>query len=206
MQYLIDFLNKHSQVEKLKEKFPDMVEFSKTVEVIPWRKEFEIKDKNPEVIDSIEFLDLLFKNKMISPEQYQQQLNKVVKGFASKTVAISFIEEKQVSFRSAVPDLDTILHELGHVYFEVNDLIWNASYGGGEILFHLALQDKYKINEGHIRRYHAYLIQTFESPDLIHKKIAETIAPKIKVYPHLFPICLFEGYIPEFPEKIDPEV
>lgn len=203
MKYLDSLLIKYPQVERLKSKFPDMYEFSKSVEIIPWQEEFGIRDKNPEVIDAIEFLDILYKNNMISSEQYKQKLGEISKGFASKTLAVSFIKEKQVSFRTEAPKFDVVLHELGHIYFEVNDFIWNSIYGGGEVLLHFALQDRYKISEGHIRRYHAYLMQIFEVPEFIHNKIVETIAPKIGVYPHLFPICLFGGYIPELPDEID---
>lgn len=196
--YLDSLLIKYPQTEKLRDKFPDMFEFSKSVEVIPWQKEFEVHDKNPEIIDAVDFLDILYKNNMISSEQYREKLNSVVKGFASKTLAVSFIRDKQVSFRTDVPKFDTILHELGHIYFEVNDLIWNTMYGGGEVLLHFALRDRYKINEGNIRKYHAYLTQALEAPDFMHNQIVEAIAPKINVYPHLFPICLYEGYLPDF--------
>lgn len=35
MKYLDSLLDRYPQTEKLKSKFPDMYEFSKTVEVIP---------------------------------------------------------------------------------------------------------------------------------------------------------------------------
>lgn len=194
---LITLLEKYDIYDDLNSKFPDMVKLSEEIEVIPWRDEFNIADKNPEVIENIEFLNMLFHNNMISPEEYEKQLKKISTGYASKTLGMAFIDKKQVSFRSPSPHPGIVLHELGHIYFGVNDLLWNASYGGGEILFYLALKG-FPITEGHIRRYHAILEQIYKNPDEVHRKIADAIAPNIKVYPHLFPICLHAGYIPDF--------
>lgn len=113
-------------------------------------------------------------------------------------MAIAFIEKRQVSFRDPEPSSNIVLHELGHIYFQVNDLFWSTRYGGGEILLHLALNNRYHITEEHIRRYHGYLEQVYENPEGIHRVIANTIAPHLGVFPHLFPICLSAGYIPDF--------
>lgn len=193
---LITLLEKYDIYNDLNSKFPDMVKLSEEIEVIPWRDEFNIADKNPEVIENIEFLRILLHNNMISSEEYEKQLKKVSTGYASKTLGMAFIDKKQVSFRSPAPHPGIVLHELGHIYFGVNDLLWNASYGGGETLFYLALKG-FPITEGHIRRYHAILEQIYENTDEVHRKIADAIAPNIEVYPHLFPVCLHAGYIPD---------
>lgn len=202
MTNLSELLKKYPFYYALKNKFPKMLFLANEIKIIPWEENFNLFDKNPEIIDTIEFLDILLKNNIITSEKYAEYLKNVSKGYASKTMGIAFINKKQVSFRSQSPHPDIVLHELGHIYFEVNDLLWNASYGGGETLFHLALKEKYTITEHHIRNYHSLLEQTFKNSEKIHKLITDTIAPKINVYPHLFTICLFAGYIPYFDTQL----
>jgi hypothetical protein len=200
--YLSGLLKKHQIYQKLKEKFPGMAEFAKKVLIIPWSDDFNIRDKNPEVIETIQFLDILLQNKLITQDEYRKQIKKISSGYAARTVGISFMDKKQVSFRDSVPDSTVVLHELGHIYFQVNDLFWNASYGGGEILLWLALKDKYNITENHIRHFHHIIEGIYEDTENTHRLIANTIAPKLNVYPHLYPICLFAGYMPDFDNSI----
>lgn len=195
---LSEIIGKYDFYPSLQKKFPSMANLAEEVEVIPWRDEFNVADKNPEVIEALEFLDMLLKNGMITEEQYIEQSRKVATSYASKTMGMAFIKDRKISFREAVPKPAIVLHELGHVYFQVHDILWNASYGGGEILLHLALNNRYYITEGHIRRYHALLEKTYEDPEGVHKLITDAIAPRLDVYPHLFTICLFAGYIPDF--------
>lgn len=194
---LIELLKNYEIFTKLQEKFPGMAEFAEQVEIIPWEEKFNVLDKNPEVIDTIEFLDMLLQNKLISKSDHHKQLQKVVKNYASKTLGMAWIAEKKVSFRTELPKPYVVLHELGHIYFEANDLFWNASYGGGETLMWLALNDSFTITEGHIRRFHELVKMTYEDSEAVHNFIVERIAPKLDVYPHLFTICLFSACIPD---------
>lgn len=116
-----------------------------------------------------------------------------------RTLGIAFIGEKKVSFRSTTVDI--VLHELGHIYFDIGDLAWNSVYGGGEILLLLGLQNRFYVTEDHIRRYHSLVESTLEKPENAHRVITTSIAPKIGVFPHLFPISLYGGVIPHNMEK-----
>lgn len=195
----------YKEYDMLKEKFPDMYHFAKEVEVVEWKDEYAIADHNPEQIEAHDFLRMLHQNGLITDEEYRKEIEKF-KGYASRTLAIAFIDEKKVSFREAVPKPSMVIHELGHIYFEVNDLIWNMTYAGGEILLWLALKDRYTITEGHIRRYHELIRQVYEDTEAVHKYITGRIAHRLKVYPHLFPICLYMGYIPEYNFSEIPEL
>lgn len=203
---LLELLKRYEIFNVLKSKFPGMIDRAGEINVIPWNKEFNVADRNPEVIETIEFLDILLKNGMITEQDYTEQVRRISTGYASKTLAIAFIGRKEVSFRSEVPDQNVVLHELGHIYFNVNDLIWSASYGGGEILFHLALKEKYNITEKNIRRYHTLLKQIYENAEEVHRVITDSIAHRLDVYPHLFTICIFAGYIPDIGAHITPEI
>ncbi len=44
-----DYLVRCPSFPLISKKFPDFVEFSKTVEVVPWEDEYAIADRNPEV-------------------------------------------------------------------------------------------------------------------------------------------------------------
>lgn len=201
MKTLSEILDRLEIKTALNEKFPGMSAFAGEVEVIPWQDDFNVADKNPEVIETIEFLDMLLKNSMITEEQYKEQSRKISTSYSSKTMGLAWIDTKKVSFRDAVPKPYIVLHELGHIYFQANDILWNSSYGGGEILLWLALEDRYDITEGHIRRFHGLIEQIYEDPEGVHEIITGAIAPKLDVYPHLFPVCLFAGYMPEFDYK-----
>lgn len=195
MMRLILFLTEET-IKKLRRKFPRMLEVAKEVEVLPWQDEYAVADYNPEVIDSLEFLRMLLKSGLITEEEYYREREKF-SFYASKTLGVAFIEERKVSFREKRPSQYVVLHELGHIYFEATDLEWNAQWGGGEILFSLALEEKYHIEESHIKRYHHLVKSCYEKPEKVHQFIISALAPKLHVYPHLFPICLFSGYVPE---------
>ncbi|MCS7215778.1 MAG: hypothetical protein NZ826_06475, partial [Thermodesulfovibrio sp.] len=165
------------------------------IEIIPWTSEFAIADHNPEIINSIQNLEKLLAQGKISKEKFNQEIEKL-KGYSSKTLAIAFNKLKKVSFREMPPSPLIAIHELGHVYFQVNDLLWNAIYGGGEILLWLALKNRFHVTEKNIKFYLNLLKNVYLNPEQVHKFITRKIANKIKVYPHLLPICLFAGFIP----------
>ncbi|MEN3039791.1 MAG: hypothetical protein ABDI07_11720, partial [Candidatus Kryptonium sp.] len=86
-------------LNKFKFKFPSMFELTREIEVIPWQPDFAIADKNPEVINQLEFYEFLLKNNIITEEDYKKQTEKLGRQYSSRTEAVSFIQTKQVSFR-----------------------------------------------------------------------------------------------------------
>jgi len=206
----IEILQSHypKLTEKLREKFPKLLLTAEKVEVIPWREEFAVADVNPEVIDEIEFWRTLHASGLITEEELVEKLRRIKKN-ASKTMGIAFIEEKQVSFRAPVPDKYTLLHEIGHVHFQVNDSAWNSVYGGGEILLWLGIEGKYRIGEEEIRRYHEYYQRAQNGEHLeVAEEIVEKVAPLYgeQIVPAFYPICLYTGWMPEgvLTHEIDP--
>jgi len=131
------FLEKNYQgiaeYELWKKAFPKMYEFAEQVEVIPWQEEFALEDKNPEIIDRINFYQELLKNGMITEKEYMKRMGEI-NTFARKTLGIAFVEERKVAFRERVPSLQVALHELGHIFFEKRDDVWSDKYAGGETL------------------------------------------------------------------------
>jgi len=171
-----DLLDNHYNQDKwfkiFKEKFPQMYNFSSEVEIIPWKDEYAIVDKNPEVIDEIEFWEYLYKNALITEKEYQKKLQELTRP-ASKTIGIAFIKTKQVSFRTEFPPLLVILHELGHCYYEEEDPIWSSVYGGGEFLMNLILMGKFEGNEETIKYYHSLLHIGYTCPSVLEAKLNE---------------------------------
>jgi len=145
----------------IQKKFPDFVEFSKSVDVVPWADEYAIADKNPEVIDFLEFLEKLLEMRAISQEEYERETAKLP-SYASKTGGVAFIEDNVVSFRDENPSEHVVVHEIGHCYFKENDRVWSASYGGGESLFWLILRKDLPLSELSIFQYHSWLRRTLE--------------------------------------------
>jgi hypothetical protein len=188
-------------------KFPDFVEFSKSVEVIPWQEEYAVADYNPEVIDYISFLEKLLDMQAITQEEFERETSKLP-SYASKTGGVAFIEENVVSFREENPPEHIIAHEIGHCYFKENDRIWSASYGGGESLFWLILREDLPLNELAIFKYHLWLRRTLEGQV---EEVAEEIVRKLSklnlpVFPHIYTYQLFAGTMGIDAGKIPPHL
>lgn len=196
---LIDLLNKYSEFGKIQTLFPCMIETAKEVEVVAWSKEYEVADKNPQVIAIEEFYDILLKEGLITEEKYKKYIEKAVTGYASRTEGVAFIDEKKVSFRKPNPTPRVVFHELGHIHFREPDPIWSSAYGGGEVLFHLAIAGQFHIREDHIRHYHQLLRQADITPKSLANELAEQICSKTQIdcYPHLYALELYAGTIPD---------
>jgi hypothetical protein len=171
--------------EKWKKKFPLMYEYAEKVEVIPWSDEYAVADRNPEIIDALEYYDFLRENGLISDEEHNKyitELNKQMKGIASKTLGIAFMEENKVSFREKAPKLYVALHELGHCYFKKPDPLWASSYGGGEDIMWLITADKLspqtEYNELAVANYMDWLQLTKVNP-LLARNLIDAIARHI---------------------------
>ncbi|NAZ24029.1 MAG: hypothetical protein GU346_06225 [Thermocrinis sp.] len=178
----------------IQRKFPDFVEFSKSVEVIPWQEEFAVADYNPEVIDYLEFLEKLLQMQAITQEEFEKELSKLP-SYASKTGGVAFIEENVVSFREENPEEHIVVHEIGHCYFRENDRVWSASYGGGESLFWLILRKDLPLNELAVFQYHSWLKRTLEGQV---KEVAREVLKKLSklnlpVFPHIYTYQLYAG-------------
>jgi hypothetical protein len=175
-------------------KFPDFVEFSREIEVVPWVEEYAVADYNPEVVDFIEFLDRLLQMRAISQEEFERETSNLP-SYASKTGGVAFIEEGVVSFREENPPEHIVVHEVGHCYFRENDRVWNASYGGGESLFWLILRKDLPLNELSIFQYHSWLRKTLEGQV---EEVAEEVLKKLSklnlpVFPHIYAYQLWAG-------------
>jgi hypothetical protein len=178
----------------IQRKFPDFVEFSKSVEVIPWQEEFAVADYNPEVIDYLEFLEKLLQMQAITQEEFEKELSKLP-SYASKTGGVAFIEENVVSFREENPPEHIVVHEIGHCYFKENDRVWSASYGGGESLFWLIIRKDLPLNELAVFQYHSWLKRTLEGQV---KEVAKEVLKKLSklnlpVFPHIYTYQLYAG-------------
>ena len=188
-------------------KFSDFVEFSKSVEVIPWQEEFAVADFNPEVIDYLEFLEKLLGMKAISQEEYEREISKLP-SYASKTGGVAFIEEGVVSFRSPNPEEHVVVHEVGHCYFRENDRIWSASYGGGESLFWLIIRKNLPLNELSIFQCHSWLRRTLEGQvQEVAKEVLKRLQKlNLPVYPHIYTYQLYAGTLGIDAWKIPPHL
>lgn len=177
---LKEFLEKNYTGEEdfqaFKKCFPDMYAFSESVEVVEWSGEYAVADRNPEVIDQIEFYQMLHENGLISHEELKERLSSV-REYASRTEGIAFINERKVSFRSKKPKLFIALHELGHCYFEEPDSVWSASFGGGEQVMWLIIKGLVQGNEETIRKWHTYMKMAYTDKekllDLLDAKALE---------------------------------
>jgi hypothetical protein len=189
-----DFLVRCPSFSLIQRKFPDFVEFSKSVEVVSWEDEYAIADYNPEVIDHLEFLEKLLHMEAITQEEFEKELSKLP-SYASKTGGVAFIEENLVSFREENPPEHIVVHEIGHCYFRENDRVWNASYGGGESLFWLIIRKDLPLNELSIFQYHSWLRRTLEGQV---KEVAREVLKKLSklnlpVFPHIYTYQLYAG-------------
>lgn len=106
-------------------KFPKMLEFSKEINVMPWEEE----EKCGETVIKMEI-----DGKIIYWE----------------SIGAAYPESKKVAFREDHLDLPLILHELGHVFYDVDDDVWSKDFSferkgfffGGEALLWLIIEDK----------------------------------------------------------------
>jgi len=178
----------------IQKKFPDFVEFSKSVEVIPWQEEFAIADYNPEVIDYLEFLEQLLQMQAITQEEFERETANLP-SYASKTGGVAFIEENVVSFREKNPPEHIVVHEIGHCYFKESDRVWSASYGGGESLFWLILRKDLPLNELSIFQYHTWLKRALEGQvQEVAKEILKKLSKlNLPVFPHIYTYQLWAG-------------
>ena len=191
----------------IQRKFPDFVEFSREVEVIPWQEEFAVADYNPEVLDYLEFLERLLQMQAISQEEYEREVSKLP-AYASKTGGVAFIEENVVSFREENPEEHIVVHEIGHCYFRENDHVWSASYGGGESLFWLILRKDLPLNELSIFQYHSWLKRTLEGQvEEVAKEVLKKLSKlNLPVFPHIYTYQLYVGTLGIDASKIPPHL
>ena len=201
---LKEFMKKYESLKEFqifKEKFPEMYEFSKYVEVIPWQDDFAIADKNPEVLEELEFYETLYQNGMIDEKEYERLREKVWKktsGIVSKTMGIAFTDDNVVSFRSQRPPFWVVVHELGHCYFKEPDPVWSSVYGGGESVLWLIVKGHLEGNEETVRRYMDFLKLTYENPKKANEVLNE-VARKLledKGVKNFAGFCLYSGYVP----------
>jgi len=202
-----DYLIKCPSFPFIAKKFHDFTEFSKSVEVIPWQEEFAVADRNPEVIDFLDFLNKLLDMKAITQEEYEKEISKLP-AYASKTGGVAFIEDNVVSFRSPDPEEHIIVHEVGHCYFKENDRIWSSSYGGGESLFWLILRQDLPLNELAIFQYHSWLRRVLQGRvEEVAKEIVSKLSKlNLPVYPHIYAYQLWAGTLGVDAGKIPPHL
>lgn len=173
--------------KRLVEVFPDFYQSMEEMDVIPWDKELEeIYDRNPEVIDTMEYIRIMRQNGMMTEEEAKKMLDELPRDYSSKVMGVAYIEDKTVSFRGdKVPRLDVLIHEAGHIYFKVNDLYWSSTYGGGEYLMALILNGYVKGNEETVKNYIDMLKLINESPERANNllnRFAEEFFEKINCF------------------------
>jgi hypothetical protein len=202
-----DYLIKCPSFSLIYKKFSDFVEFSKEVEVIPWREEFAVADHNPEVIDHLEFLEKLLEMKAITQEEFERETAELP-AYASKTGGVAFIEENVVSFRSPNPKEHVVVHEIGHCYFKENDRIWSASYGGGESLFWLIIRNDLPLDELAIFQWHGWLRRTLEGQveDVAKEIVCKLSKLNLPIAQHVYAYQLYAGTMGVDVEKIPPHL
>ncbi len=198
---LIDLIKNHSIFPRFERLFPEMVETAKEVDVVEWKEEYQIADRNAEILDTLEFYEKLLNEGKITEEEYEKKKKELLdqtQGIISRTEGIAFIEERQVSFRSKEPNISIVLHELGHIHFGEVDAIWSSTYGGGEMLMQLALWKGYTTSVELIETYHKWLHKAYESPENLSKELSTKIKATLnfECYPHLYALQLFSGSIP----------
>ena len=198
------------EYENFKRKFPRLMDYAKVVEVIPWRKEFEVADRNPEIYDAIQYLKKLREKRAISEEEFKKKMEQLlpIGERVSKTLGIAFTERNEVSFREEVVPFWLAIHELGHCFFKKPDPVWSGVYGGGEQLLWTIASGFLQGNEETIRKYMEFLELIDENP----KKTSEflnSLAREIlgnKGVKNVGGYALYSGYIPPKMENvIEPE-
>lgn len=70
---LMELLETYPEASLLKEKFPKLYDYAYFVKVLDWQEEYAVADKNPEVIDEIEFWQMLLESGLISKEEYEKK-------------------------------------------------------------------------------------------------------------------------------------
>jgi len=202
-----DFLVRCPSFPLIARKFPDFVEFSRSIEVIPWQEEFAVADHNPEVIDYLEFLERLLQMQAISQEEFERETSKLP-SYASKTGGVAFIEDNVVSFREENPEEHIVVHEVGHCYFKENDRVWNASYGGGESLFWLIIRKNLPLNELAVFQYHSWLKRTLEGQveEVAREVVRKLSKLNLPVAQHIYAYQLWAGTLGIDASKIPPHL
>lgn len=218
---LRDFLDTNYSHEEdfiaFKERLGKMYEYAKRVQVLGWRDEFAIGDKNPEVVDEIRFWEVLLENGLVSFEEFQRKMQTLP--YASKTIGVAFMDSDEVSFRERRPSLSVALHELGHCFFKKPDPVWHADYMGGEYLMWLIIRGEYDGDEEDIKKYMEVFEGLYQNPSEVLEKM-ERISQKLykkyfggydleeelnlwkehgkeyAEYPNILKLCLCTGYIP----------
>lgn len=212
----LEFFEKHYKdseyFEKFKTLFPGFYTFLAQIQVVPWQVEYQMADKNPHVITILEALEKLLDSGEISKEEFNRLLSeKFPSGIpaSSKTLGISFISSRKVSFRQELPDLSVFLHECGHVYFEADDPVWSSTYGGAEVLMWLILTGKVKNvkdAEGLLKKHIYYLQEAESNPEGVGNELVELLEKNFKSkvnfvgekpHNHLASYMLFSGVLPE---------
>jgi len=59
----------------LKELFPEMLETARRVPVLPWKEEYNVADKNPEIIETIQDLERLVDEGKITNEEFEKRIS-----------------------------------------------------------------------------------------------------------------------------------
>jgi len=187
----------------LEDRYPNMMDTAKETSIWQWQEEWAVADRNPEVIEYIQVLQMALNSGLIMQEQYDAEIRKLPS--SSKTLATAFIDDKAVAFRE-FPSVRTCVHELGHVHFKTSDLEWNSSYGGGENLIYLTYSGKGNFTEENIQDYLQLYRTLYFLPDEKVEQAAWIIGETVhEELPHLpvHPVSqlLFAGIIPIGMEK-----
>ncbi|MEM4668903.1 MAG: hypothetical protein QW650_00080 [Thermofilum sp.] len=204
----IELLERYADlVERLREGFEGFLESAKRIEVVPWRDEFAVADKNPEVFFQIERLRKELEEGRIDWKVYKEMMEKLAVVPTCVTMGVAFIEEGKVSFRKVPPPADVLIHEVGHVHFRVGDLYWSSEYGGGELLVWAHLKRICDTDEEKVKSFMEFYELATHDAEKAHKIFLERLAPFIRAHgiaPHVAALLEFMGCLVDTNIPIDP--
>ena len=207
---IYDLISSRPQLfRKLRKKYPGILEFSKKVKLIPWKNEYAVRDRNPEIVEKLRELDRALNRGLISQSEYEKESSKLLKdsrGIISRTEGVSFYDKNETAFRDEDPSDYVLIHELLHCYYKVDDQILNSAYLGLETLFWMGLNEEryqYGISEIHLMRYKNLCKKLFESPISLCREIEEKISRKCSTPKNIYAIMHHAGTLPDLsPEKL----
>lgn len=133
----LEYFEKHYKdseyFERVKVFFPGFYSFLSKVEIIPWRREFQVLDSHPEVYAVCEYYSKLLEEGKITLDEFLDVLIRETKGISAEIVSSTLgvmLASGRFSFRD-VPSVVIFLDFIATNYYRVDEDVWTGLYGGG---------------------------------------------------------------------------